>query len=80
MTQRTTTASFARGFAVGILGAFRLAWGLVSGRPVKALREFVGVCPACGGDLDRAHRAGDGYAPEASYEFCLECGWQGEPE
>jgi len=36
--------------------------------------------PECGGELDTAHRAGDGYAPECSYEFCLKCGWQGEPE
>jgi len=37
-------------------------------------------CPSCGGELEVAHRAGDGYAPECSYKFCLDCGWQGEPE
>jgi len=38
------------------------------------------LCPECGGTLEVAHRAGDGYAPECSYDYCLDCGWQGEPE
>jgi len=52
--------------------------------PAEAARSVppavAAPCPECGGELDRAHRAGDGYAPECSYEYCLECGWQGEPE